>query len=79
MEEKAASHKGESRQKHQEFSIIMESIKDVLRCNEKQSQEAREVREFRSKFNLKDEFLCLRSKLHQQLYRSELREEHRSR
>lgn len=41
MEEKTASHKGESRQKHQEFSIIMESIKDVLRCNEKQSQEAR--------------------------------------
>lgn len=37
------------------------------------------MREFRGKFNLKDEFLCLRTKLHQQLYRSELRDEHRSR
>lgn len=78
-EERAAGGRGGSRQKHREFSIIMESIKDVLRSNERQSQEAREVREFRSKFDLRDEFLCLRSKLHEQLCRSELRDEQRSR
>ena len=38
FEEKAGSQRTEARQKHQEFSIIMESIKDVLRSNEKQSQ-----------------------------------------
>jgi hypothetical protein len=51
----------------------MENIKDILKSSDKQTKE---TNEFKNKFNLKDEFLCLRTRLHQQLYKSELRDDH---
>lgn len=53
----------------------MQNIKYILKSDQKQTKE---TNEFKNKFNLKDEFLCLRTRLHQQLYKSELRDDHLS-
>lgn len=61
--------------KDQDFSIIMQNIKDVFKANQKISK--KESQEAKHKvLSSKEDFLCLRTKLHQQLYLAQMKEDY---